>query len=51
MGLREVYELLERLGLTVSFAVVGRLVERYPEEHRLLVEAGHLSFRKRVLYS
>ncbi len=34
-------ERLERLGLRASFAVVGRLVEIYPAEHRLIVQAGH----------
>lgn len=34
-------ELLENLKLTASFAVVGRLVEIYPEQHRRIASAGH----------
>jgi hypothetical protein len=33
--------LLDRHGITASFAVVGALVERYPGQHRHLVERGH----------
>ncbi len=41
MALGPLCELLEKLGITASFAVVGALVERYPQQHRLLVDAGH----------
>ncbi|MBN2290536.1 MAG: polysaccharide deacetylase family protein, partial [Candidatus Glassbacteria bacterium] len=34
-------ELLDRLGLKASFAVIGKWVEKYPREHLLAVEAGH----------
>jgi peptidoglycan/xylan/chitin deacetylase (PgdA/CDA1 family) len=41
LALGPLCELLDKLGITASFAVVGALVERYPQQHRLLVQAGH----------
>jgi len=40
-ALPELCDLLAQLGLTCSFAVIGKLVEAYPAEHRKLVSAGH----------
>ncbi|MEA1997164.1 MAG: polysaccharide deacetylase family protein [Gemmatimonadota bacterium] len=40
-GLEKIYGILEKLGIKASFAVVGRLVEDFPAEHRLLSRAGH----------
>ena len=34
-------DILAELGLVASFAVIGKWVEKYPREHRLLVDAGH----------
>ena len=34
-------DILAELDLVASFAVIGKWVEKYPREHRLLVEAGH----------
>jgi len=33
--------ILDEYSIKASFAVIGMLVEQYPPEHRLLVEAGH----------
>ncbi|MEE3258807.1 MAG: polysaccharide deacetylase family protein [Candidatus Latescibacterota bacterium] len=33
--------LLQRYGIRASFACIGQWVRRYPDEHRLLVEAGY----------
>ncbi len=41
MALGPLCELLARLNITASFAVVGALVEQYPSQHRLLVDNGH----------
>ncbi len=41
VALDRLLDRLEALSLKASFAVVGRWVERYPEEHRALVRAGH----------
>jgi peptidoglycan-N-acetylglucosamine deacetylase len=40
-ALGPVCDTLEQLGLKASFAVIGKWVEKYPAEHRLLIEAGH----------
>lgn len=40
-SLPEVCEFLDQLGLKASFAVIGRLVEAYPDQHRVVVRAGH----------
>jgi len=40
-SLGEVCNILQELGVTASFAVVGCLVEKYPDEHRILSQAGH----------
>jgi len=41
MALPRVAEMLKRLGVPGSFAVVGRWVEEYPAEHEKLLECGH----------
>ena len=40
-NLGRVCELLDKIGLRAGFAVIGSLVEQYPAEHRILIEAGH----------
>lgn len=40
-ALPELCDLLDDFGITAGFALVGALVERYPEQHRRLVESGH----------
>ena len=37
----EVLSILSRYKIKSSFAVVGKLIELYPQEHRMLVEEGH----------
>ncbi|MBM3279379.1 MAG: polysaccharide deacetylase family protein [Candidatus Handelsmanbacteria bacterium] len=39
-ALPEVCSLLEQYGVAASFACIGQWVQRYPAEHRCLVEAG-----------
>ena len=39
--LPQIVEQLEPLGVKASFAVVGRWVEDYPDEHRTVLDAGH----------
>ncbi len=41
LALGPLCELLGKLEISASFAVVGALVERHPQQHRLLVDAGH----------
>jgi hypothetical protein len=41
LALGPLCELLDKLGITASFAVVGEFVKRYPGQHRLLAEGGH----------
>lgn len=41
LALPDLVRFLDYLGLKASFACVGAWVERYPDQHRLLVEAGH----------
>ena len=40
-ALEPLCDILAELDLVASFAVIGKWVEKYPREHRLLVEAGH----------
>jgi len=40
-ALGDLCDTLAGMNLVASFAVIGKLVEKYPREHRLLVEAGH----------
>lgn len=40
-SLPDVCDFLDKLGLKASFAVIGRLVETYPDQHRAVLNAGH----------
>ena len=40
-SLPQVCEFLDKLGVKASFAVIGRLVETYPDQHRVVLDAGH----------
>ncbi len=37
----QVLELLDELGVTAEFAVVGKLVEKYPKAHEAIINSGH----------
>ena len=41
VGVPEILKLLERLGVTASFFVPGRVAERHPERVADIVAAGH----------